>query len=77
MPILYVDLPNTAWDAQREWTPGTNSLFANVEVMALPAGGSRLRIEGQENISVFYNALLPPDQGKGHRLCIDFMPVAD
>ena len=75
--VFYIDLPDTAWDVQGGCTPTENSLFANCEATALPEGGTRLRLEGRENINVFYNALLPPGDGKGHRLYIDFMRVVN
>lgn len=75
--VFYIDLPDTAWDVQGGCTPTENSLFASCEATTLPEGGTRLRLEGRENINVFYNALLPPDAGKGHRLYIDFMRVVN
>ena len=75
--VILIDLPGTAWNAERNYSPDPDAMIQGFEALALPGGGTRLRIESTAGIDVFYNALLPPEADKGHRLYVDFMRIAD
>ena len=68
---VVIDLPDVAWNADKNWS-GTNlPIIKAYETEALPEGGTRLRIYAKNRMGVFYKALLPPNGAKGYRLYID------
>jgi hypothetical protein len=74
--IINIDLPSTAWDAQRNYELSTHPVFSNFEVIALPGGkGTRLRLTARSKTEVFYNTLLEPSGDKPDRLDVDFMRI--
>ncbi len=69
---VYIDLPDTAWDAMRDWQAGKTPILKDFEALALPGGGTRLRLTAKNRMDVFYHSLLAPNASRGHRLYVDF-----
>ncbi len=73
--VIYVELPDASWDAVHPPHPNKHGIFSSCDIQPLPGGGTQIRLEGRQKIDVFYNALLLPEKGRGHRIYIDFMRV--
>lgn len=72
--IINIDLPSTAWDAERFHDLSKHPVFSQCEVLALDGGtGTRLRLTARTPVEIFYNAALPPENGKSDRIYVDFM----
>ncbi|MCK5284170.1 MAG: hypothetical protein KAJ86_01140 [Alphaproteobacteria bacterium] len=73
--IITIELPDVGFEATHNWLPNKHSIFSNCEINTLAGGGTQLRLTGKDKIDVFYNALLPSENGKPDRLYIDFIRV--
>ncbi len=72
--IINIDLPSTAWDADRMHDLSKHPMLSQCEALSLDGGkGTRLRLTARTPMEVFYNATLPPAEGLSDRIYIDFM----
>ncbi len=74
--IINIDLPSTAWDADRYHDLSKHPIFEKCEVLGIDGGtGSRLRLHARSPIETFYNTAIPPEKGRGHRIYADFLKI--
>ena len=72
--IINIDLPSTAWDAERYHDLSKHPIFSGCEVQGLDGGsGTRLRLTARSPVEIFYNATLPPAEGRPDRIYVDFL----
>ncbi|GJL85518.1 MAG: hypothetical protein DHS20C02_12930 [Micavibrio sp.] len=72
--VINIDLPSTAWDAERYHDLSKHPIFSDCEVQGLDGGsGTRLRLTARSPVEIFYNATLPPAEGRPDRIYVDFL----
>ncbi len=72
--VINIDLPSTAWDAERYHDLSKHPIFSDCEVQGLDGGsGTRLRLTARSPVEIFYNATLPPADGRPNRIYVDFL----
>lgn len=71
---IYIELPNTRTESSNvEWSAGRDTLFSNIDIQPLQAGGIQIRLDAEAApLTILKSALLPAANGLDDRLYIDF-----
>ncbi|NQU59946.1 MAG: N-acetylmuramoyl-L-alanine amidase [Rhodospirillales bacterium] len=73
---VVVDLPEVGWRLPPRPLPGATGVFGKLRYGLFKPGNSRVVLEMQKPAAISQAFLLAPDGGKGYRLVIDLMPIA-
>lgn len=70
--VITVDLLDTKWEADSDFSNQRHSLFQNIEIKSLPSGSVQIKLIAQGKVDVLKGALLPAQDGRNDRIYIDF-----